>query len=174
MQTERLQEEDIGDNLPESMSVREGLRVQRHRAIGAAEHEFGEFKQDKQGQHHDVQRPQPGEPHHGETQAPCAMVKALTIGVTEHEAGQREEHVDAELQVGEGGNVLECMVNRDVEEHDQQGADAPQRVECLKSTRNQRCLSRHDTPLSKAVLVALPSARAGPAFGREADARENA
>ena len=52
------------------------------------------------------------------------MVKALTIGVTEHEAGQRKEHVDAELQVGEGGDVLERMVNRDVEEHDQQRADA--------------------------------------------------
>jgi hypothetical protein len=60
----------------------------------------------------------------GEADAVGADVKALAIGVAEHETGQRKEHVDAKLQIGERGDVLERMVNRDMEQDDQQCADA--------------------------------------------------
>ena len=88
-----------------------------------------------------------------EGQAIGAMVKARTIGVAQHEARKGEEHVDAELQVGERASVLERMVNRDMKQHHQHRADAPDRVQCFKTTRNRSGLSRHATsPLQAGAL----------------------
>ena len=97
------------------MAGRKRLRIQRHRAVGAGEHELGQFEPHEQRQHHHVQRPQPGKPHRHEADAVGAVVEALAIGVAEHEAGEGKEHVDAKLQIGERADVLQRMVNGNME-----------------------------------------------------------
>src|SRR5258707_5144413 len=106
-----------------------------------------------------MQGPEPGKPHDGEAAALGAVVEALTIGVTEHETGQRKEHVDAKLQIGERADVLERMVNRDMEQDDQQRTDAAQRVQCLKSNRSRSLLSQHATSPRMPVALSCLSAR---------------
>ena len=88
-----------------------------------------------------MQRPETRKPHYGKAQDLAATREALAIGVTEHEAGQGKEHVDAKLQVRERADVLQCMVNRNMEKYDQQRANAAQCIKCLKPTRNGRRVS---------------------------------
>jgi hypothetical protein len=141
MQVEGLQEQDVGDGFIERVPVAERNRIQCERTVGAHEDDLAHFDHHEQRQHHHVQRPEPGEPHRHEADAIAGMVEALAIRMTEHEARQGKEYVDAELQVHKWLGALQRMVNGDVEEHHEQRADAAHCIKCLKSTRVRRCPS---------------------------------